>query len=99
MRSCPCLEEVDVSHCRWFGDREAAALSFAGGLRVLKLVKCLGVTDVGLAKIAVGCGGLERLDLKWCLEISDLGIDLLSKKCRDLKFLDISYLKVALTLD
>lgn len=94
VRSCPCLEEVDVSHCRWFGDREAAALSFAGGLRVLKLVKCLGVTDVGLAKIAVGCGGLERLDLKWCLEISDLGIDLLSKKCRDLKFLDISYLKI-----
>lgn len=93
-RSCPCLEEVDVSHCCWFGDREAAALSCAGGLRVLKLVKCLGVTDVGLAKIAVGCGRLERLDLKWCLEISDLGIDLLSKKCGDLKFLDISYLKV-----
>lgn len=56
--------------------------------------KCLGVTDIGLAKIAVGCGKLERLSLKWCLEISDLGIDLLCKKCLDLKFLDVSYLKV-----
>ncbi|XXG56387.1 hypothetical protein AAC387_Pa03g3805 [Persea americana] len=24
-RSCLCLEEVDVSYCCWFGDREAAA--------------------------------------------------------------------------
>ncbi|KAF2307281.1 hypothetical protein GH714_026073 [Hevea brasiliensis] len=56
--------------------------------------KCLGVSDVGLAKIAVRCGRLERLSLKWCMEISDLGIDLLCKKCPELKHLDVSYLKV-----
>ncbi|KAJ0079812.1 hypothetical protein Patl1_22337 [Pistacia atlantica] len=92
--ACVCLESVDVSYCCGFGDREAAALSCAGGLREVKMDKCLNVTDVGLAKIAVGCANLERLSLKWCLEISDLGIDLLCKKCQDLKFLDLSYLKV-----
>ncbi|KAG4916824.1 hypothetical protein JHK84_054342 [Glycine max] len=95
IRACPVLEAVDVSHCWGYGDREAAALSCAARLRELNMDKCLGVTDIGLAKIAVGCGKLERLSLKWCLEISDLGIDLLCKKCLDLKFLDVSYLKVA----
>lgn len=94
VRACPGLEAVDVSFCCGFGDREAAALSCAAGLRNLRMDKCLGVTDVGLAKIAVGCEKLERLSLKWCLEISDLGIDLMSKKCPHLKHLDISYLKV-----
>ncbi|KAK2965869.1 hypothetical protein RJ640_024711 [Escallonia rubra] len=93
--SCPCLEAVDVSYCCEFGDREAAALSCARGLRDLRMDKCLNVTDVGLAKIAVGCEKLERLSVKWCLEITDLGIELLSKKCRGLKHLDISYLKVS----
>ncbi|KAL9320236.1 hypothetical protein ACSQ67_012075 [Phaseolus vulgaris] len=94
IRACPMLEAVDVSHCWGYGDREAAALSCAARLRELSMDKCLGVTDIGLAKIAVGCEKLERLSLKWCLEISDMGIDLLCKKCLDLKFLDVSYLKV-----
>ncbi|XP_059652368.1 F-box/LRR-repeat protein 3 isoform X2 [Cornus florida] len=93
-RSCRCLEVIDVSYCCELGDREAAALSCAAGLRVLKMDKCLRVTDVGLVKIAVGCEKLERLSLKWCLGITDLGIDLLSKECSCLKFLDISYLKI-----
>ncbi|KAJ7973315.1 F-box/LRR-repeat protein 3 [Quillaja saponaria] len=94
IRACPYLEEIDVSHCWVYGDREAAALSYAPQLRELKMDKCLGVTDVGLAKIAIRCTKLERLSLKWCMEISDLGIDLLCKKCLDLKVLDVSYLKV-----
>ncbi|KDO81777.1 hypothetical protein CISIN_1g006499mg [Citrus sinensis] len=93
-RACPLLESVDLSYCCGFGDREAAALSFASGLKEVKLDKCLNVTDVGLAKIAVRCVNLERLSLKWCMEISDLGIDLLCKKCLDLKSLDVSYLKL-----
>ncbi|GLT79030.1 hypothetical protein SLA2020_505410 [Shorea laevis] len=91
---CPLLESVDVSYCSGFGDREAAALSHAAGLRVLKMGKCLNLSDVGLAKIAVRCERLECLSLKWCMEITDLGIGLLCKKCVDLKSLDISYLKV-----
>lgn len=97
-RSCPLLESVDVSYCCNFGDREAAALSYAARLRDLRLDKCLGVTDVGLAKVAVGCSSLEKLSLKWCFEITDLGIDLLAKKCPHLKLLDISYSKVSLLL-
>lgn len=93
-RACPCLESVDVSYCCGFGDREAAALSSAVGLRELNMDKCLQLTDVGLAKIAVGCSKLEKLSLKWCMEMTDLGIDLLCKKCVDLKYLDVSYLKV-----
>ncbi|XP_022719462.1 F-box/LRR-repeat protein 3-like isoform X2 [Durio zibethinus] len=93
-RACPCLESVDVSYCCGFGDREAAALSSAVGLRELKMDKCLQLSDVGLVKIAVGCLKLEKLSLKWCMEITDLGVDLLCKKCVDLKYLDVSYLKV-----
>ena len=92
--SCPGLQSVDVSHCYQFGDREAAALSCGAELREVKMDKCLRVTDVGLAKIAIGCEKLEKISLKWCLEITDLGIDLLSKKCLHLKHLSISYLKV-----
>jgi F-box/leucine-rich repeat protein 2/20 len=92
--ACPRLEAVDLSHCVGAGDREAAALAAAAGLRELNLEKCLGVTDMGLAKVAVGCPRLERLSFKWCREISDIGVDLLAKKCRDLRSLDISYLKV-----
>jgi len=94
--ACKGLESVDVSYCCGFGDREAAAISGCGGLRELRMDKCLGVSDVGLAKIVVGCGRLERLSLKWCMEISDLGVELLCKKCLELKFLDVSYLKVCL---
>ncbi|XP_042381437.1 F-box/LRR-repeat protein 3-like isoform X1 [Zingiber officinale] len=92
--ACPHLEAVDLSHCVGVGDREAAALAAAAGLKELRLDKCLGLTDVGLATVAVGCAGLEILGIKWCLEISDIGIDLLAKKCQDLKELDISYLKI-----
>ncbi|KAI5424464.1 hypothetical protein KIW84_030593 [Lathyrus oleraceus] len=94
VKACPLLEVVDVSHCWGYGDREASALSCAVRLRELNMDKCLRVTDIGLAKIAVECCRLERLSLKWCMEISDLGIELLCKKCLDLKFLDVSYLKV-----
>lgn len=75
MKSCPVLESIDVSYCWGFGDREAAALSCGGSLRDVKLDRCLGLTDVGLAKIAIGCQCLEKLSLKWCIEITDLGID------------------------
>ncbi|KAK1417717.1 hypothetical protein QVD17_26851 [Tagetes erecta] len=92
--SCPRLQAVDVSHCYQFGDREAAALSCAVELREIKMDKCLRLTDVGLAKIAIRCEKLEKISLKWCLEITDLGIDLLSKKCLRLKHLCVSYLKI-----
>lgn len=98
VKACPFLEIVDVSFSRGLGDMEASALSSAAGLKDLKLDTCLGITDVGLAQIAVGCQRLERLSLKWCLEITDLGIDLLSKKCLYLNHLDISYLKVLFLL-
>ncbi|URD79708.1 F-box LRR-repeat protein 3 [Musa troglodytarum] len=93
-KACPHLEAVDLSHCVGVGDREAAALAAAAGLRELWLDKCLGLTDVGLAKVAVGCPALEMLGIKWCLEISDIGIELLAKKCQNLRVLDISYLKI-----
>jgi F-box/leucine-rich repeat protein 2/20 len=93
--ACPRLEAVDLCHCVAAGDREMAALAAASGLRELVMDKCLGVTDVGLAKVAVGCPGLEKLSVKWCREISDIGVELLAKKCPELRSVDISYLKVA----
>ncbi|KAJ4968632.1 hypothetical protein NE237_015333 [Protea cynaroides] len=94
VRSFPCLQEIDLSYCCGLEDRDVSALALVQGLKVLKLVKCLGVTDFGLAKIVVGCVRLESLNLKWCLKITDLGIELLSKKCTALRILDLSYLKV-----
>ncbi|KAD2394172.1 hypothetical protein E3N88_41149 [Mikania micrantha] len=66
---------VDVSHYCQFGDREAAALSCAAELREIKMDKCLKLTDVGLAKIAIRCEKLEKMGLKWCSDITDLGIE------------------------
>ncbi|KAJ4785891.1 F-box/LRR-repeat protein 3 [Rhynchospora pubera] len=91
---CPRIEAIDISHCVGFGDREAAAVAKACWLKELRIDKCLNVTDVGLAKVAVGCSRLEKLGIKWCFEISEIGIDLLVKKCLELRELDISYLKV-----
>ncbi|KAG2278568.1 hypothetical protein Bca4012_041110 [Brassica carinata] len=93
-RLCRGLERVDVSHCWGFGDREAAALSVAAGLREVRMDKCLSLSDVGLARIVLGGSNLSKISLKWCMEISDLGIDLLCKKCKDLRSLDVSYLKI-----
>ncbi|PWA55128.1 F-box family protein [Artemisia annua] len=95
VKGCVNLESVDVSHCCEFGDRECDAISCGTGLKEVKLDKCLGVTDVGLAKIAISCGKMEKISLKWCLEVSDMGIDLLSKKCSGLKYLSVSYLKIS----
>ncbi|XP_051114758.1 F-box/LRR-repeat protein 3 [Andrographis paniculata] len=94
MRSCSSIESVDVSHCCGFGDLEASALSCAAGLREVNLDKCLNISDVGLAKIVIGCPNLEKLSVKWCFDITNLGVQLLSKKSTGLKHLDISYLKV-----
>ncbi|KAL9233332.1 hypothetical protein vseg_008350 [Gypsophila vaccaria] len=89
------VEVVDVSYwCRRFGDGEAAAVARAVGAREVRADKGLGVTDVGLARVAVGCVRLERLSLKWCMEISDVGVELLCKKSLGLKFLDLSSLKI-----
>ncbi|ERN03177.1 hypothetical protein AMTRI_Chr02g220560 [Amborella trichopoda] len=95
VEGCPLLEEVDVSYWLGFGDLEASVVARLKKLRRLRMVKCLGVTDIGVARIAVGCGErLEELGLKWCMEVTDLGIDLVAAKCRGLRSLDISYLKV-----
>lgn len=94
VRCCRNLESVDVSYCCGFGDLEAAALSGAARLKELNFDKCLNVSDVGLAKVAIGCPKLEKLSLKWCFEVTDMGIEFLSKKCSELRNLDISFLKV-----
>ncbi|KAK0600235.1 hypothetical protein LWI29_012931 [Acer saccharum] len=71
-RACPGLESVDVSYCCEFGDWEAAALSTAGGLKEVKMDRCLNVTDVGLAKIAIGCcQHLKFLDVSYLKVTSD----------------------------
>ncbi|KAM7278494.1 hypothetical protein ACFE04_005628 [Oxalis oulophora] len=94
MRACVDLQRLDVSHCRGYGDREAAAISFASELRELTMDKCLGISDVGLARIVISCYKLEKLSLRWCMRISDLVIHLLCNKCPQLNCLDFSYSKV-----
>ncbi|WVZ64437.1 hypothetical protein U9M48_013947 [Paspalum notatum var. saurae] len=55
--ACPRLEAVDLSHCVGAGDREAAALAAAAGLKELRLDKCLVVMDVGSPRSLLAAPG------------------------------------------
>ncbi|KAK6915626.1 Leucine-rich repeat [Dillenia turbinata] len=65
MRFCINLEAIDVSDCWEFGDLEACALACGLGLREVRMDKCVKVTDVGLARIVVGCGPFKIAYGSW----------------------------------
>ncbi|KAF9682282.1 hypothetical protein SADUNF_Sadunf05G0092600 [Salix dunnii] len=99
--ACKGLESVDVSYCCGFGDREAAAISGCGGLKEMRMDNCLGVSDVGLAKIVVGCGRLgslqsylelEDLAMVGCSLVNDVGLRFLENGCPLLQKIDVSRL-------
>ena len=40
-------------------------------LQHLRLSGCIGVTDVGISKVAKGCSKLQELHLDGCVEVTD----------------------------
>ncbi|KAJ0103286.1 hypothetical protein Patl1_06565 [Pistacia atlantica] len=74
------------------GDVAAVAIAEAKNLESLWLARCKLITDMGIARIAIGCRKLRLLCLKWCLRIGDLGVGLVALKCKEIRTLDLSYL-------
>lgn len=92
--NCGNLVEIDLSNATELKDMAAAVIAEAKNLERLWLVRCRGVTDIGIGCIAVGCKKLRLLNLRWCLGVGDLGVGLIAVKCKEIRSLDLSYLPV-----
>jgi len=60
-------------------------------LKSLSFYCCSGITDDGLAQVAIGCPNLVVVELQSCFNITDVGLRSLSKGCRALKSVNIGY--------
>jgi len=58
-------------------------------LKSLSFYCCSGITDDGLAQVAIGCPNLVVVELQSCFNITDVGLESLSKGCRALKSVNI----------
>ncbi|XP_031282864.1 F-box/LRR-repeat protein 3-like [Pistacia vera] len=92
--NCVNLVEIDLSNMSEMGDVAAVAIAEAKNLESLWLARCKLITDMGIARIAIGCRKLRLLCLKWCLRIGDLGVGLVALKCKEIRTLDLSYLPI-----
>ncbi|CAH9103229.1 unnamed protein product [Cuscuta europaea] len=92
---CRNLVEIDLSNAIELTDMAAAVIAEAKNLEKLLLVRCKGITDIGIGCIAVGCKKLRLLNLRWCLGVGDLGVCLIAVKCKDIRSLDLSYLPIS----
>ncbi|XP_019187945.1 PREDICTED: F-box/LRR-repeat protein 3 isoform X2 [Ipomoea nil] len=93
--NCGNLVEIDLSNATELKDMAAAVIAEAKNLERLWLVRCRGVTDIGIGCIAVGCKKLRLLNLRWCLGVGDLGVGLIAVKCKEIRSLDLSYLPIS----
>lgn len=59
-------------------------------LQSLSLYCCSGMTDAGLAQVAIGCPNLVVVELQACFNITDDGLESLSKGCHALKSLNLA---------
>ncbi|KAK9124652.1 hypothetical protein Sjap_014254 [Stephania japonica] len=89
--NCRFLVELDLSNATELTDSGAAAISKASNLEKLWLARCKLITDIGIARIAIGCRKLRLINLTWCLGVGDLGVDLVAVKCKQIRSLDLSY--------
>ncbi|XP_019706567.1 F-box/LRR-repeat protein 3 [Elaeis guineensis] len=92
--NCTSLVEIDLSYSFYLNDGAAAAIGRARNLERLWLAKCRRITDIGIARIALGCPKLRLLCLNECIKLTDLGIELVASKCKMLQSLDLSYLAI-----
>ncbi|CAL4949691.1 unnamed protein product [Urochloa decumbens] len=100
--ACPRLKAIDLSHCVGAGDREAAAVAAAAGLRELRMENWRKVPELrslDISYLKVGNGSLrsiytleklEELAMVGCSGIDDEGLELLSKGSDSLQSVDVS---------
>ena len=93
-KECSSLVEVDLSQCYQLSDLGIMAFAHIKTLKVLKLIGCRVVTDVGVVALSIGCEKLEVLKLKLCRGITDVSIVAMASHSRELRELDLSYTKV-----
>ncbi|KAF8711323.1 hypothetical protein HU200_029351 [Digitaria exilis] len=86
----PCLERISLAGIAELPDSALNALRMSGSsLRSLSLYCCSGITDDGLAQVAIGCPNLVVVELQSCFNITDVGLESLSKGCHALKSLNL----------
>ncbi|KAK3119884.1 hypothetical protein QOZ80_9AG0677150 [Eleusine coracana subsp. coracana] len=84
---CPYLKRISLAGLRELPDNLAMSGS---SLRSLSLYCCSGMTDAGLAQVAIGCPNLVIVELQTCFNITDSGLESLSKGCHALKSLNVA---------
>ncbi|KAL3677204.1 hypothetical protein R1sor_027152 [Riccia sorocarpa] len=93
-RSCPSLEELDLSGLTGVSDRGLKALMQQGvgmQLRKLNLSGCVKVSDIGVCAVARQCKSkLRSLILDGCTRVTDRSLKVLATECQGIEDLDIS---------
>ncbi|KAL2609041.1 hypothetical protein R1flu_027614 [Riccia fluitans] len=93
-RSCPALEELDLTGLTGVSDRGLKALLEQGvgmQLRKLNLSGCVKVTDIGVYAVARQCKRkLRSLILEGCTRVTDGSLKLLATECQGIEDLDVS---------
>lgn len=86
----PHLNRISLAGLTELPDSALYTLGMSGSyLRSLSLYCCSGITDDGLAQVAIGCPNLVIVELQSCFNITDHGLESLSKGCHALKSLNL----------
>ncbi|KAJ1275105.1 hypothetical protein BS78_05G110700 [Paspalum vaginatum] len=86
----PYLNRISLAGLSELPDSALNTLRLSGScLRSLSFYCCSGITDDGLAHVAIGCPNLVVVELQSCLNITDVGLESLSKGCHALKSLNL----------
>ena len=91
---CKLLEEINLSYSTMISDTELKILSkHCHLLRVLILIECHQVSDIGILSVSQGCKNLEMIKLKrssLLFKITDVALLALSERCSKLKNINLS---------
>ncbi|XP_066342842.1 F-box/LRR-repeat protein 12-like isoform X1 [Miscanthus floridulus] len=86
----PCLNRISLAGLTELPESALSTLRMSGSsLKSLSFYCCSGITDDGLAQVAIGCPNLVVVELQSCFNITDVGLGSLSKGCRALKSVNI----------
>jgi F-box and leucine-rich repeat protein 2/20 len=79
----PWLNRISLAGLTELPDSALSTLRMSGSsLKSLSFYCCSGITDDGLAQVAIGCPNLVVVELQSCFKITDVGLESLSKGWR-----------------
>ncbi|KAF8402388.1 hypothetical protein HHK36_013343 [Tetracentron sinense] len=85
------LSSLSLSGCIELPDPGLTPLQYFGSnLQTLYLDCCFGITDNGLALVAIGCPSLTSISLRRC-SITDIGLETLAESCSALRDVNLSF--------